>query len=111
MSMRIFNVDKLLVGTKVDNYEQTLGKVLPDISNLKEEARYRDKFLTLGGIKMKVLSHGRQGGYSYGLECNDFTIFFTKKDHGYNCPIMVEFSQYYLWKYVDDAAWRTDLSP
>lgn len=105
--MKILNIDTLEFGIDVINYDNKFSCFLEKMSELKEKSqeKYKEQILKINKINFVVKPKG-MGFYSYRLECEDFYIYFMKKDIKNNSPIFVKFLSQILWKYGVDNAYK-----
>ncbi len=103
----ISNIDTLYASVMVENYAEDAEALLKDLQSRLEQMfimRSRvPEYVELGGVNFEF----KNGVYSwsYGLKCNDFSLYFAHPENTANYPLYVEFRQEYLWQEGYQKAW------
>lgn len=108
----ISNIDTLYASVLVEDYTKYAGRLLEELQKKLEErffSRVRSKdYIDFGGVTFELVN-GRYS-WSYGLMCNDFTLYLAHHETSANYPIYVEFRQEYLWQEGFRRAWEKFLA-
>lgn len=104
----ITNIDTLYASVNIENYTSDAKVLLEDLQHRLEQKfinRSRaPEYVTLGGIVFEFVN-GKYS-WSYGLKCDDFSLYLAHHDNKADFPMYVEFRQEYMWQEGYRMAWK-----